>query len=197
MFFFFPFAVEPAAGPASQRAPHFKPSILLREPKPSHAQWDREDGFVAVVFQAGDFGVDLLKRVLSSITSSMTALGNGANALFAQIAASLAFERMARETASFFGAFWPAFGNPAPGTGFAGWMAPAQQLSLYPFNGFPGFHANPRAGNATDLFTEALDFWTSFWMPAAKAPPRPAYGTPVPVTGTVSLPGFCWSFTFG
>lgn len=192
MFFFFPFAVEPAARPAFQRAPHFKPSILLREPKPSRARWDREDGFASVVFQAGDFGVDLLKRVLSSITSSMTALGNGANALFAQIAASLAFERMARETASFFGAFWPAFRSPAPEKSFAGWMAPVQQPWPFPHFGLPGFQPNPLAGNPWGLVTEALDIWTNFWMPAVKAQARPA----VPVTAPIPLP-FCWSFAFG
>ncbi len=195
MFFFFPFAAEPAA---FERSPQYKRLPLLPAPKSARPQeWTAEYSLGSAVSEAGNFAVDLLKRALSSIASSMTALGNRANALFTQVAAALAFERLARDTASFFGMFWPGFALPLPQTGFAGaWLAPTPQPALYPSFGVPGFGANPCAGNPWALFAEAATMWTSFWMPATPQR-RSSFSAPAPVTTTIGLPGFSWNFTVG
>jgi hypothetical protein len=192
MFFFFPFTTELAAAPASRKPPLYTPLPLLPAPKSAV-----EDSLGGAVSQAGQVAVDFLKQALSSLTASMTALGNRANALFAQVAATLAFDRLARDTASFLGMFWPGFAKPLPQTGFAGgWLAPSPELPLYPSFGLPGFAANSRAGNPWALFTEAAAMWTNFLMPAT-SPRRSSYYAPAPFTTTFALPGCAWNFTFG
>ncbi len=196
MFFFFPYTTELPAAPASRKLPRYGALPLLPAPR-SAFQRPGEISFGATVSQAGEFAVDFLKQALNSLTSSMTALGNRANALFAQIAAALAFERLARDTASFFGMFWPGFASPWPQTGAAGaWLAPTPQPALLSAFGLPGFASNPWAGNPWALFTESAAMWTSFLMPAA--PQRPSfYNAPAPVTSAFALPGCAWNFTFG
>ncbi len=192
MFFFFPFTTELAAAPASRKPPLFKPLPLLPAPKSAV-----EDSLGGAVSQAAQVAVDFLKQALSSLTSSMTALGNRANALFAQVAAALAFDRLARDTASFFGMFWPGLAKSWPRSGFAGpLIAPTPEFSLYPSFGFPSFSGNPRAGNPWALFTESAAMWTSFLVPAT-SPRRSSYYAPAPVTTTFALPGCTWNVTFG
>ena len=94
MFYFFPFALEPAATAVSQRVPQYKRLPLLPAPQSAPTRARPENGFASAVAEAGNLAVDLLKRALSSMASSMTALGNHANALFTQVAAALAYERM-------------------------------------------------------------------------------------------------------
>src|SRR5215469_14984312 len=93
--FFFPFALVPA----SPSPAHQKPLPML--PVPSGHQAERA---AAAAFEdTGDPAADFLRRVLIAITSSLTALGNQANLLFAQAAAALAYDRMMRQAASFSG----------------------------------------------------------------------------------------------
>jgi hypothetical protein len=189
MFFLFPFVAEPAAAPASQHAPRYMPLPLLPEPQSARAP---ESGLASAVSQAGSLAVDLLKRALSSMASSMTALGNRANALFSQVVAGLAYERMMRETASLFGMFLPAFAQPKPRLGFSGpWATPAGVPALPASFGLPGFQP---LFNPWGALTETLDMWTSLWMPAAPSQRRNPRGTPAPVSATFAFPGFSWTF---
>lgn len=196
MFFFFPFVAEPAA--ASPRVPQYKPLPLLPAPQSARRSAQPENGLTNAVAQAGNLAVDLLKQALSSMASSMTALGNRANALFAQISAAFAYERMAREAVTFFGMFVPGFAQPRPPLGFAGpWLAPAQQPPLFACFGLPGFPANPSPLNPWGTFTEALGMWTSLWAPAPSPQRRSTGGMKNPVTTTFALPGFSCSVTLG
>ena len=170
MFFLFPFVAEPAAAPASQRAPRFWLLPLLPEPQSARAQTPPESGLASAVSQAGSLAVDLLKRALSSMASSMTALGNRANALFSQAVAWLAYERMMRETASLFGMFLPAYAQPKPQFGFAApWATPARVPALPASFGLSGFQP---LFNPWGALTETLEMWTSLWMPAAPSQRR-------------------------
>jgi hypothetical protein len=151
-----------------------------------------EQGIANAISEAGQLTVDLLKQALGSLTSSMTALGNRANALFAQIAAALAFDRIARDTASFFGMVWPGLGALPRPLAFAGpWTAAFPNAAPYFSFGAPGNGA--AAANPWTLFTEAANMWTSFWLPSSLAAPT----RPAPVTPTSWVPGFALSFMFG
>jgi hypothetical protein len=186
MLFFFPFAVEPAAGPA--RTAQW-PLPMLPAPRGARGPAERsEQGFANAISEAGQLTADLLKQALGSLTSSMTALGNRANAFFAQIAAALAFDRIARDTASFFGMVWPGLGATPPPLAFAGpWAAAFPNLAPYSAFGLPAA-ANPWA-----LFAQAANMWTSLWLPASP----PARTRPAPVMATSWVPGFDLSFMFG
>ncbi len=165
MFFLFPFAGEPAAVPASQRTRRHKALPLQPQAHGARARTQPENGFADAFSLARSLAAELLKRALSSMTSSLTALGNYANALFCQIAAALAYERIARETASFFGAFWPGFAQPKPQVGFAGpWFPSAAAPPLACF-GLAGRQPAPYLPNPWGTHTEALGIWTSLWMP--------------------------------
>jgi|SRR5208337_918005 len=196
MFFFFPFASEPAAAPASQKLTHYSALPMLPAPRTPRLE-DRAapDGIGNAIFEAGQFAVDLLRRALGSFTSSLTALSSRANALFAQVAANLAFERAMRDTAASFGVSWPGFGQQQPQSGFA----PGTWYKATPLSPFalPGFPMNPWAANPWSFFTEAVDMWASFWLPSAAPQRRSPYGSPAPLTATAGLPGFSWSFTLG
>jgi hypothetical protein len=200
MFYVFPFALEPAARAVSRRVPLYKALPLLPAPQSARTRAQPENGFAGAVAGAGNLAVDLLKRALSSMASSMTALGNHANALFTQVAAALAYERMARDAASFFGMFWPGLAQPRQQPSFAGsWIAPALQPPLFACFGLPGPQANPWPlnpwPNPWGTLTGPLDMWTSLWAPA-KAPQR-GRSRGAPVTATFALPGFSWSVTLG
>jgi hypothetical protein len=197
MFFLFPFVGEPAVAPALGRAQQYMTLPLLPQPHSARAKARPENGLADAVSQAGSLAVELLKRALSSMTSSLTALGNHANALFSQVAAALAYERMARETASFLGAFWPGFAQPRALPSFAGpWIAPAGP-PLFACFGLPQKQLTPALPNPWGAFTEAFDMWTSLWAPAAAPQRRHSSGTTSPVTATFGVPGFTWSFTLG
>ncbi len=200
MFYFFPFALEPAATAVSRRVPQYKRLPLLPAPQSAPTRARPENGFASAVAEAGNLAVDLLKRALSSMASSMTALGNHANALFTQVAAALAYERMARDAASFFGMFWPGLAQPRQQLGFAGpWIAPAPQPPLFACFGLPGLQTNPWPlnpwPNPWGALTESLDMWTSVWAPAKPPQRRSSHGAPS--TATFALPGFSWSVTLG
>ncbi len=198
MFFFFPFVLEPAAVPARPRVPRSKALPLLPRPQSARAEVRPEFALAGAVSVAGSLAVDLLKRALTAIASSMTALGNRANALFAQVAGALAFERMAREAAPFFGMFWPGFARPKPQSGFAGpWIAPAQEPPLLAFFGLPGLQANPWPLNPWGMFADAAGMWSSVWLPSTTPQRRSPYGAPAPVTATFAMPGCSFSFTLG
>ena len=192
MFFLFPFVAEPAPALASQRAPRYRLLPLLPQPQSACAQTRPESGLASAVSQAGSLAVNLLKRALSSMASSMTALGNRANALFSQVVAGLAYERMMRETVSLFGMFLPAFAQPKPGFGFPGlWANPAGVPAMPASFGFPGFQP---PFNPWGALTETLDMWTSLWMPAAPSQRRSPRGASAPVAATFAFPGFSWPF---
>ncbi len=195
MFFFFPFYAENQAssgGGGSSRVEKQLP--LLPAPgssknyRASNRSWD-----------FGDFAVDLLRQTLSAITSSLTALGNRANALFAQVAAALAFDRVARDTASFIGAAWSGFGAPQARPSFFGapMGQPQDPMSFSPFltQGF-----NPLSINPWAAFAEGISFWTNMWMPAAPKRKSGSFsGSPAtPFMAKVSTPnGFSWGFAWG
>jgi hypothetical protein len=192
MFFLFPFVAEPAPAPASSRAPQYRLLPLLPEPNSACARTRPESGLASAVSQAGSLAVDLLKRALSSMASSMTALGNRANVLFSQVVAGLAYERMMRETVSLFGMFFPAFAQPKPGFGFpVPWVAPARVPALPASFGLPGFQP---PFNPWGALTETLDMWTSLWTTAAPWQRRSPRGTSAPVSATFAFPGFSWTF---
>ncbi|MGO9486657.1 MAG: hypothetical protein ACLPX9_19125 [Rhodomicrobium sp.] len=196
--FFFPFVLEPVAVPARPRVPQSKALALLPQRQSARAEVRPEFALAGAVSEAGSLAVDLLKRALTAIASSMTALGNRANALFAQVAGALAFERMAREAASFFGMFSPGFAQPKRRLGFAGpWIAPAQEPPLLASFGLPGLQANPWPLNPWGMFADALGMWSSVWLPATTPQRRSLYGAPAPITTTFAVPGCSFSFTLG
>lgn len=180
MYFFFPFAAEPAAAPASQKLPQYKALPMLPTPRDTPGERSGSAGFGGAIAEVGNMAVELLRRALTSLATSLTALGSRANAFFAQLAAALAFDRAARDTAASFGMSWPPFGQPLPQTGFATgpWFAPLQApFQTSPF-GVPGFSTDSLSGNPWAPFTEAFESWTSLWMPAPAPQRRTAPSSP-------------------
>jgi hypothetical protein len=149
----------------------------------------------------GDFSVGFIRQTISAFTSSLTALGNSANALFRQVAAALAFDRIARDTLAFIEAAWAGFGIPRGGPasfGFAGFPQGGQDpMSFSPLlSQFSKPWAN---GNPWGALTEGFNFWTKLWAPAQT---NPFFGgssrTPSPLSAKVSVPGgFSWGFGWG
>ncbi len=202
MFFFFPFAADAQAAPAPQRSVRDTVLLpLLPVSRNSHA-WESpaEPRFGTAMQDIANAGLEILRRTLTSITTLFTALGSRANALFSLLAAALAFERAARETASLFRGGWPPFGmqsqRPAYG---AGWPDYSQAFApFFPFAS-QGFPMNPWGQNPWSGFNEAVHMWTKMWVPSpAPRQPRP-YGArePAPFTTNFSVPGFSWGFTIG
>jgi len=197
VFFLFPFAGEPATAPASQRIRQHNALPLLPYPQSARTNAQPENSFADAVSQAGNLAAYLLKQALSSMMSSLAALGNHANALFSQAATALACERIARGTASFFGAFWPGLAQQ-PQHGLAGpWIAPTPRLPPLACFGFPGGKPPPYPPNPWGTLTEALGMWASLWMPTAPLWGRASPGMAGPVTVTFGVPGFSWSFALG
>jgi hypothetical protein len=133
-----------------------------------------------------------------SIPTSLTALGNQANLLFAQAAAALAFDRMMRQTASVSGISWPAGGPYFPqqiwAAGF--WPAPFQ----HPMWAFPAASPAWPANlwvNVWPALTEAFALWAKILEPAtvqrSRAPS--ALDEKPPFSATLSLPGCTFSVT--
>ena len=197
MFFFFPFYGESRSALNGSRSSYAKTLPLL--PSPGSARTgsratDRGWDF-------GDFAIDLLRQTIEAFTTSLTALGNQANALFAQLTAALALDRVARDTVTFINSAFSGFGLPSgarPSPFGAFRMNPAQDpMSFSPFvtQGF-----NPLAMNPWATFAEGMNFWTSLWMPTA--PRRNPFGGNAPATTPfmtkVSTPnGFSWGFSWG
>jgi hypothetical protein len=152
--------------------------------------------FAGAVAEAGRIALDLLRRALTSIMSSLTALGSRANALFAQIAASLAFERAARETAASFGPKFFEQRWPRGDLGNGAWSPLLASMSRFS-PGLPTFGMNPWAENPWTLFANTMEAMTNFWLPQAAPRRGGPSATPAPVTVSFALPGCAWSFTFG
>ncbi len=198
VFFLFPFAGEPAAAPVFQRTGQHKGLPLLPQPHSARANAQLENGFADAVSLAGSLAADLLKQALSSMMSSLTALSNHANVLFSQAGAALAYERAARGTASFLGAFWPGFAQPRPQFGFlVPWISPIPAPPLFAGFGFPGRQPLPCRPNPWDAFADALGMWASLWTPTASPRERASHGAAGPVTVTFGVPGFSWSVALG
>ncbi len=198
MFFIFPFLAEGQSPSASRGTSRSQTLPLLPAPRraasrPGEAR--RQPDF-------GDFAVGLLQQTISMFTSSLTALGNRANALFAQVAAALAFDRVARDAASFGQMAWFGFGAPqAPRPTIFGSPWLQQPQAPHPYSPFMmQSFVNPFAANPWAAFSEGLNIWTNLWLPAApqRRPNSSAGRAPSPFTATVSAPGgFTWGFSWG
>lgn len=183
MVFFFPFYTEQSKPWAPDRGTSAKTLPLL--PVPAKAAKRERD--------LGDFVVDLLRQVISAFTSSLTALGNNANAYFAQVSAALAMDRAGRSTMQLFA---PRAGFGMPGT------RPVAQQGFDPMSFSPmltqGF--NPLAMNPWAVFTESLNFWASLWMPPFAQPAASSHGktSATPFMTKISTPyGFSFGFSWG
>jgi hypothetical protein len=186
MFFFFPFVAEGGASPRSNGA------TLPLLPAPGRSYARSSDPRYDLDF--GGIALGLLRQTLSAFTSSLTALGNRANALFAQVAAALAFDRVARDTTAFLQAAWLGFGVPRGRQSAFGFSQDPMSFGPMSMQSF----MNPLAANPWAFFAEGLNFWTSLWMPAA--PLRSSYsGAPAnPFMAKVYGPGgLTWGFAWG
>jgi len=192
MFFFFPFNTESQSSSNGWGSSNAKALPLL--PAPAGARMNPRRTERAWDF--GDFSVDLLQRTMAAFTSSLTALGNAANALFAQTAAVLATDRVARDAAGFLNGNWFNFGaQKNPMSPFGAYRQMQDPMAFSPFltQGF-----NPMAFNPWGAFAEGMNFWASMWMPAAQ-PRSPFRSTPAaPFMAKVSAPnGLTWGFSWG
>jgi hypothetical protein len=184
MFFFFPFAgmQTPSAGRS------FSPLPLL--PAPKSFSSSASEGFNFWGFPAG-----FLRRSLETCMSSLTALGGRANALFAQVAAALAFDRIASSATAFVEAAFSGFGAPHGGLASFGFPWQAQDwLSNAPSamsNAMSPWGANPWAA-----FSEGFAFWTDLWAPMLNGAGFSDRRTVTPAfKAKVSTPaGFSWAF---
>ena len=196
MFFFVPFATELASrGPV-----HHKPLPMLPVSRGGR-QVERagETAFEDATAQACQLAADLLRRVLISTTSTLAAFGNQANLLFAQIAAALAFDRMARQAASLSGLGWSFFGPFFQQQSWAAawpWSAPFQNPAWYSPAAIPPLPVNLWA-NPWSAFAEAFSAWANIWQPATaqRGPLAGAAAERPPFTAMLSLPGWTWNVT--
>ena len=189
MFFWFPFYTESKSFSNGSGSSYAKTLPLL--PAPGSARTNSRAG------DFGDFAVDLLRQAITAFTSSLTALGNRANALFAQLTALLAFDRAARDSMAFVNNALSGFGLPKVSSPFG--LYPGQNpMSFSPF--MMG-NINPFAINPWATFTESMNFWTSLWMPAAQQRNPYSFGgnaSASPFMAKVSTPGgFTWGFAWG
>jgi hypothetical protein len=188
MFFFFPFGGMEAP---FARNGSFGRTTLPLLPAPRSAF----DNGAHRGFDVLDFSIGLLHRSISSVTSSLTALGNSANALFAQVAAALAFDRVTRDAAAFINAAFGGFGLPLarqPSFGFP-WAPFAQNLPSFSPQSFMA----PSAINPWAAVAESLDFWTKMWMPMMpQSNPWSGSAASSPFATKASTPGaFTWAFS--
>ena len=199
MFFFFPFYTESQASANGGGGSSYAKTLPLL-PAPGSARTSSRAKDRASDF--GDFAVDLLRQVISAFTSSLTALGNRANALFAQLTAALAFDRVGRDTMSFINTAFSGFGLPSgarPSPFGAFRLSPVQDaMSFSPFL-MQGF--NPLAMNPWAALSESMNAWTSIWMPATPQRNPFSFGSNTaasPFTTKISTPGgFSWGFSWG
>lgn len=183
-FLFFPFAVEPVV---SSREPEILalPKTLPMLPVSRSASRKAAasgSGLLNAAPQAAELARDLLRRTLAALSSSVTVLYSRASALFAHVAATLAFDRAARDAAQLFEAGWPLIGQkPWNGSAFSTRYAPVPIMPSQPVSA-----ANPFA-----VFAEAMGMWANFWVPAAAIAQRPAYpALPFAFAGNI------WGFRF-
>jgi len=190
MFFFFPFYAESKPSYSGRSSPRFGTLPLLPAPASARSRdADRAGDF-------GGFGVDLIRQTISAFTSSLTALGNQANALFAQVAAALAFDRSARDTVSFIDAAWRGFGAPkAPTSLFGSW--PSQTPDPMSFSPFLTQGFNPLATNPWAAFAEGMNFWKNLWMPGAPQRNPYSFGSSTPAKPFMTKVSTPWGFSWG
>jgi len=192
MFFFFPFYTESQSSSNGLGSSNAKTLPLL--PAPASARTNPRTTDRACDF--GGFAVDLLRQTIAVFTSSLSALGNAANALFAQTTAAFATNRVAHDAAGFLNGNWFNFGAPKnPTSPFGSYRQMQDPMSFSPFltQGF-----NPMAFNPWAAFAEGMNFWASMWMPAA--PQRNPFSSApaTPFMAKVSTPnGFSWGFSWG
>ena len=190
MFFFFPFYAESKPSYSGRSSSRFGTLPLL--PAPTSAR--SRDGGRAGDF--GGFGVDLIRQTISAFTSSLTALGNQANALFAQVAAALAFDRVSRDTVSFMNGAWAGFGAPKARTSlFGSW--PSQTPDPMSFSPFLTQGFNPMAANPWAAFAEGMNFWKNLWMPGTPQRNPYAFGSSTPATPFMTKVSTPWGFSWG
>jgi hypothetical protein len=190
MFFFFPFNTESQSSSSAKTLP-----LLPFLPAPASARTNPRRTERAG--DIGDFAVDFLRQTIVAFTSSLTALGNAANALFAQTTAVLATDRVARDAVGFLNGNWFNFGaQKNPMSPFGPYRQMQDPMSFFPFltQGF-----SPTAFNPWAAFSEGMNFWANMWMPAA--PRRNPFGNApgaTPFAAKVSAPnGFTWGFSWG
>ena len=139
MFFFFPFNTESQSSSNGWGSSNAKtlPLLRLRSRGANPRRNERAGDF-------GDFSVDLLRQTITAFTSSLTALGNAANALFAQTAAVLATDRVARDAVGFLNGNWSFGAQKNPMSPFGPYRQMQDPMSFSPFltQGF-----NPTAFN--------------------------------------------------
>lgn len=192
MFFFFPFYTESQSSSNGRGSSNAMTLPLLPAPASARTNLRRTQR----AWDFGDFGVDLLRQTIAAFTSSLTALGNAANALFAQTAAALAANRVAHDAAGFLNGNWFNFGaQKNPTSPFGSYRQMQDPMSFSPFltQGF-----NPTAFNPWAAFSEGMNFWASLWMPAA--PQRNPFSSApaTPFMAKMSTPnGFTWGFSWG
>ena len=193
MFFFFPFSTESQSSLNGSGFSQAKALPLLPAPRSARASSRAEPAW-----NVGDFGVDFLRQTLSAFASSLTALGNGANALFAQISAALALDRVGRDAASLFNTNWFGFGMPQARPMSFGFPRPNQPQDAMAFSPLLTQGFNPWAINPWAAFAEGMNFWTSMWMPAAPKRNPFSNNPATPFMAKVSAPnGFTWGFSWG
>lgn len=167
MFFFFPFAGVQSAADRSSSA-----QLLPFLPKPKSAS-SSSSGAQPDFW---GYSVDLLRGSISTFAQSLTAISSRANALFTQVAAALAFDRIARDSMAFFQAAMAGFGAPSVRQSAFGFSWPSQQQDPMSFSPMLQGFSNPAAGNPWAAFSQGLDFWAQLWTPAPQksAPFKPA-----------------------
>ncbi len=125
MFFFFPFA---GMQPAADRSSSAGPLPLLPKPKSASSSSSRAQP------DLWGYSVDLLRGSISTFAQSLTAISSRANALFTQVAAALAFDRIARDSMAFFQAAMAGFGAPSARQSAFGFSWPSQQQDPMSFS---------------------------------------------------------------
>lgn len=188
MFFFYPFDLQ--SQPLSNRA--YGGGSLPLLPASGSAKTTLRGGLGAIDFE--DFFVDLVRKTITAFTASLTALGNAANALFAQLTATLSWDRVARDNATFLGGVFGA--QKAQGLSFFPYRPDLQDPMAFSPLLTQGF--NPFAINPWTAFAEGLNFWASLWMPAAAQRVSQRNAPPQNFMAKVSTPnGFTWGFSWG
>ncbi len=162
MFFAYPFGFEAPKREASEGRSSLRAALPML-PAPSAGVFTTSATSLPQIFaeaagQIASYGVEILRRTASSYYYSLTALSNGANVFFAQIAAALSAERAARETAALFGTVWPSFSSPKP----IGFSQPSLTAWSNPF--MPSMANAWMMTNPWGAFAQAAEMWSAMWM---------------------------------
>ncbi len=147
--------------------------------------------FEAWIARACSAFLDGLRQTIVLVTSSLTALGNQANAYFTQLSAFLAFDRMARSMEVFGFGF-----RPKP-------LLPVGHMPM--LNAWSAFFAAPFHTCAAPWFASPFNAlsdlssaWASCFNPLMPGGFSKAVATPTddkpPFTATFVMPGFTWGF---